>query len=161
MLWASCLPLTSLAAPLLPLRTALRHARDADGPLGIPPALATVDAALELDSWLDDVAVHRPVLLVVDDVQWADQSSLDALMYVLAGHADRRVGVLVTLRPASVPSSTAYGAGLPTCGVCRGCASWSWADWTGLAPAISSRRCSGGRDVTLCGSGLTVLRLAT
>ena len=31
-------------------------------------------------------------------MQWADQSSLDVLMYVLAGRADRRLGVLLTMR---------------------------------------------------------------
>ena len=31
-------------------------------------------------------------------MQWADQSSLDVLMYVLAGRPDRRLGVLLTMR---------------------------------------------------------------
>jgi DNA-binding CsgD family transcriptional regulator len=38
------------------------------------------------------------VLLVVDDLQWADQSSLDVLMYVLAGLAGRRLAVVATVR---------------------------------------------------------------
>src|SRR4051812_48351434 len=45
-LWAPCLPLTSLAAPLLPLHTALRDAAD-------PPPLHTANAVLEFDAWLD------------------------------------------------------------------------------------------------------------
>jgi len=90
-IWASCLPLTSLAVPLLPLRSAVRSFPDA-------PDLGTTDAVLAFDGWLDEVTAHRPMLLVVDDVQWADQSSLDVLMYVLAGHADRRLGVLLTMR---------------------------------------------------------------
>jgi DNA-binding CsgD family transcriptional regulator len=89
--WASCLPLTSLAVPLLPLRSALRSFPDA-------PDLGTTDAVLAFDAWLDRTTADRPVLLVVDDVQWADQSSLDVLMYVLAGRADRRLGVLLTMR---------------------------------------------------------------
>jgi DNA-binding CsgD family transcriptional regulator len=90
-IWASCLPLTSLAVPLLPLRSALRS-------FAGTPDLGTADAVLAFDAWLDRTTAERPVLLVVDDVQWADQSSLDVLMYVLAGRADRRLGVLLTMR---------------------------------------------------------------
>ena len=98
-IWASCLPLTSLAVPLLPLRSALRHsAAGATGPLGSPPVLGAADALLEFDSWLDLVSVHRPAILVVDDVQWADQSSLDVLLYVLAGRRDRALGLIIMIR---------------------------------------------------------------
>jgi DNA-binding CsgD family transcriptional regulator len=89
--WASCLPLTSLAVPLLPLRSALRSFPGA-------PDLGTTDAVLAFDAWLTQTSAQRPVVLVVDDVQWADQSSLDVLMYVLAGRPDRRLGVLLTMR---------------------------------------------------------------
>ncbi|WP_308200811.1 LuxR C-terminal-related transcriptional regulator [Actinoplanes sp. M2I2] len=81
-LWVPCLPLASLAAPLLPLRSAM-------------PAFSTV---LEFDDHLEQLAAERPVLLVVDDLQWADQSSLDVLMYVIAGRAERRLAVLTTIR---------------------------------------------------------------
>jgi hypothetical protein len=90
-IWASCLPLTSLAVPLLPLRSALRLFPAA-------PDLGTTDAVLAFDAWLDRTADDHPMVLVVDDVQWADQSSLDVLMYVLAGRPDRRLGVLLTMR---------------------------------------------------------------
>ena len=38
------------------------------------------------------------MLLVVDDLQWADQSSLDVLMFLLAGPQWRRLAVLTTIR---------------------------------------------------------------
>ena len=47
-------------------------------------------------------AQQRPVVLVVDDLHWADQSTLDVLMYVLAGLADRRLAVLATIRSGEV-----------------------------------------------------------
>jgi DNA-binding CsgD family transcriptional regulator len=97
-LWAPCLPLTSLAVPFLPLMSALREwgaARD------VPvPVLGGVgdEGPAGLDGWLDGQSRQRPVVLVVDDLQWADQSSMDALMYVLAGLAGRRLAVVTTVR---------------------------------------------------------------
>jgi len=102
-LWASCLPMTSLAVPFLPLATALR---DWTGERGETlPQLGRQDTSggsllMAFDGWLADVCRRRPIVLVVDDVQWADQSSLDVLMYVLAGPMDRRLAVIVTLRTA-------------------------------------------------------------
>jgi DNA-binding CsgD family transcriptional regulator/tetratricopeptide (TPR) repeat protein len=88
-LWASCLPLGSLTAPFLPLRGA--------GPSD-PAFWTATDILVRYDAWLDELTAERPVLLVVDDVQWADQSSLDVLMYVIAGRADRRLAIIVTIR---------------------------------------------------------------
>jgi DNA-binding CsgD family transcriptional regulator/tetratricopeptide (TPR) repeat protein len=41
---------------------------------------------------------HRPAVLVIDDVQWADATSLDVLSYLLAGVRAQRLLVLITLR---------------------------------------------------------------
>jgi DNA-binding CsgD family transcriptional regulator len=97
-LWAPCLPLTSLAVPFLPLTSALRAW--AAGQQVPVPALggSTGDGPAGFDNWLDHLCRQRPVLLVVDDLQWADQSSLDVLMYVLAGLASRRLAVVTTVR---------------------------------------------------------------
>lgn len=86
---AACLPLTSLASPLLPLRTAIP-----DGSAFQPGD----GAVLVFDGWLDRAATRRPVVLAVDDLQWADESTLDVLMYVIASRAERRLAVVVTLR---------------------------------------------------------------
>jgi DNA-binding CsgD family transcriptional regulator len=97
-LWAACLPLTSLAVPFLPLASALRTwAADRDVPVPVLGGSAG-DGPAGFDAWLDELCRQRPVLLVVDDLQWADQSSLDVLMYVLAGFAGRRLAVLTTVR---------------------------------------------------------------
>ncbi|MGZ5400510.1 MAG: helix-turn-helix transcriptional regulator [Nocardioides sp.] len=56
----------------------------------VPPLVATV---------LDRIADTTPLTLVLDDVQWADGTSLDLLAYVLAGFDfGQRLGVLVTYR---------------------------------------------------------------
>jgi hypothetical protein len=84
LLWTVCLPLSSLATPLMPLRA-------------VGPELVD-DPLLEMDAWLDRCAADGPTVLVVDDVQWADASTLDVLHYVIAGPAGRRFGLVLTLR---------------------------------------------------------------
>jgi DNA-binding CsgD family transcriptional regulator/tetratricopeptide (TPR) repeat protein len=105
-LWAPCLPLTSLAVPFLPLISALREwaaGRDAPAPMLHPSTgRAAGDGPVEFDAWLDDLCRTRAVVLVVDDLQWADQSTLDVLMYVLAGLAGRRLAVVTTVRSGEV-----------------------------------------------------------
>jgi hypothetical protein len=56
-----------------------------------------------LDAWLQEVASAAPVVLLVDDLQLADESTLDVLMYLVAGPADRRFALLATVRSQSVP----------------------------------------------------------
>ena len=44
-------------------------------------------------------------MLVVDDLQWADGQTLDALLYVLAGPVERPLGVVLTVRSTDVGPS--------------------------------------------------------
>jgi hypothetical protein len=101
-LWAPCLPLSSLAVPFLPLMTALRGwaaGRDVPAPsFGESNSAGTLYAPVEFSAWLDQQSGQRPVLLVVDDLQWADQSTLDVLMYALAALSGRRVAMVATVR---------------------------------------------------------------
>jgi DNA-binding CsgD family transcriptional regulator len=98
LIWGSCLPLTSLAVPFLPLASAVRGwAAGRDVPVPVLGGSAG-DGPAGFDGWLDELCRQRAVLLAVDDLQWADQSSLDVLMYVLAGLAGRRLAVVATVR---------------------------------------------------------------
>ncbi|MEM9177346.1 MAG: AAA family ATPase [Myxococcota bacterium] len=57
--------------------------------------------------WIERVAETQTIVLVVEDLQWADPSTLDALLF-LARRADRaRLLLVVTLRPATTTSGTA------------------------------------------------------
>ena len=50
------------------------------------------------DGWLDHLCVHGPAILVIEDLHWADQFTLDTLMYVIAGPASRPLAVVLTMR---------------------------------------------------------------
>jgi predicted ATPase len=101
-LWGTCLPLLSTTMPFLPLAAAARdwaHTQAAPAPALRQPGLAARgDAPAAFDAWLSELCARQPVLLVVDDLQWADQSSLDVLMFLLAGPQWRRLAVLATIR---------------------------------------------------------------
>ncbi|GGI47069.1 DNA-binding CsgD family transcriptional regulator [Agromyces flavus] len=98
----TCLPLTSMSIPFLPIRSALRA-----NPHLVAPPEAPVDGgerefALRFDAWLDEQTARTPVVLVVDDVQWADRSTLDTLMYAIAGSPSRRLAIVMTLRAGEI-----------------------------------------------------------
>lgn len=102
----ACLPLTSLKIPFVALRAAIRTAPQLDG-LNAPwvgtGASGAADAViLDLDNWLSRMCTIQPVVLIVDDLQWADQGTLDALMFLIAGPRDRRLSILATLRSAEL-----------------------------------------------------------
>ncbi|PQZ92992.1 hypothetical protein CQ018_11080 [Arthrobacter sp. MYb227] len=98
----ACLPLTSLKIPFIALRTALRAAPQLDGLdaplLGTGTSGATDAVIIDLDNWLSRMCRIQPVVIIVDDLQWADQGTLDALMFLIAGPGDRRLSILATLR---------------------------------------------------------------
>lgn len=98
-----CLPLQTVKLPLLPLRNALRSC-SAPGATECLAEFEVADRAPRaLDAWLETATSSTPVIVIVDDLQWADQSTLDVLLYLLAGPADRRLAVLVTVRTHALP----------------------------------------------------------
>jgi len=77
----------------------LARARAAVAAASMPLQSALLD---QVGRVLQEVARHRPLLLVVEDLQWADQASLDTLLHVglrLRGH---RILIVGTFRPADV-----------------------------------------------------------
>jgi DNA-binding CsgD family transcriptional regulator len=51
-----------------------------------------------IDALVMTIASQRPTVLVIDDVQWADLASRDALAYLVAGFRRQRLAVLTTYR---------------------------------------------------------------
>lgn len=100
----ACLPLASLTIPFLALRAAIRQAPLFDG--AADPFVGTGDSddavMVAIDDRLTRLCLIQPVVLVVDDLQWADQGTLDALMFLIAGPSDRRLSILATLRSGEV-----------------------------------------------------------
>ncbi len=97
-----CLPLTNMSVPFLPLRSALRTLG-----AGRPGDLATPtfengqskdSVPVLLDAWLEAQCEDHPVALFVDDLHWADQSTLDVIMYLVAGPRTRRLALVATIR---------------------------------------------------------------
>ena len=114
-LTGSCLDIGD-ASPLHPLRQALRRldadlapaaaasvrallamfAEDAAGPDGAGALLERVARGLSV------IAGGRPVVLVLDDLQWVDRTTRQLLLYLLAGLGDLQLSVLAAVRSESL-----------------------------------------------------------
>jgi hypothetical protein len=82
------------------------------GPSAEANAFATYAAVLGL---LANAAAREPILVVIDDVQFLDKASSDALGFILRRLRDEAIAVLIGLRTEE--PSTFEGDGLPTLGV--------------------------------------------
>ncbi len=88
------------------LRTTRGECRDHLAPHGtlddLLPALNDSSgglALLQIGTAVDAIQADGPTVLVVDDLQWSDPSSLDALSYLVAGFvAGQRLAILCTYR---------------------------------------------------------------
>ena len=56
-----------------------------------------------VDTVLQRLAAKQPTVLVVDDLQWADVSSLDMLAYLVAGFRGQRLALVATIREENQP----------------------------------------------------------
>jgi DNA-binding CsgD family transcriptional regulator len=116
-LWGRCVRFGSVDSPYLPFVNALAGWLEAAKPTKRSEILDTVDGVGELlpslrrrasdrpvrllavvDGLVSAIAASGPTILVVDDVQWADPASRDALAYLIAGFRRQRLLLLATLR---------------------------------------------------------------
>lgn len=86
------LPLTT-RVPNLAVRSLLKQAgalEQADATHRPPP--------LALDEAVDRLLADGPVVIALDDLHWADPSTLDAVMFLAGGAEDRPLAIVATLR---------------------------------------------------------------
>ncbi|MFC5265452.1 AAA family ATPase [Kribbella qitaiheensis] len=116
-LWGRCVRFGAVDAPYVALIGALKGWVESAEPHELSDVLDTVPAAGQLlpslsggdpesavrllslvDALVMAIASHRPTVLVVDDVQWADPASRDGLAYLVAGFRGQRLAVVTTYR---------------------------------------------------------------
>jgi DNA-binding NarL/FixJ family response regulator len=80
--------------------------RDEPGFETLPPDAKLLRAFDLAGVAISTLAGIRPLALLIDDVQWADDDTLRLLRYVVRSDADRPVFLLLTIRPDEVASVT-------------------------------------------------------
>ena len=100
-------PLSGCLPSLSPLHRRALMAIDGDAIEPAPDRLVVFQATLTL---LGEAGGRRPLLVIVDDLQWLDRSSASALGFVARRLASLPVGLLAVSRPA--PESFSEHAGL-------------------------------------------------
>ena len=72
--------------------------------LGAPPPEGPSMLMMVVDALLSRVIARGPTVLVVDDVQWADPATWDALSYLVAGFGRQRLALVTTHRDEATVS---------------------------------------------------------
>ncbi|MFJ4207801.1 AAA family ATPase [Paenarthrobacter sp. NPDC089675] len=98
----AALPLKSLDIHYHALRSAFRSADSLASPRPFSPGAVGTEAPQFIDQWIESVTARRPLLLAIDDLQWADADTLDMLMFIIAGPVDRPLGIVGTVRSEAV-----------------------------------------------------------
>ena len=93
---------------LLPELTAAGRAAGAGGPV----ALDQGRMFAQLEAVLDKVSAPAPLLLVIEDLHWADRSSLEFLAYLYYGLGWQRLAIVCTYRDDEAPAVPELGAWL-------------------------------------------------
>ncbi|WP_371401716.1 AAA family ATPase [Kribbella sp. NBC_00662] len=117
-LWGSCIHFGGASVPFAPItgilkdwlaraepreRAEILEGMDALPLFGGGGSVDSTRVPVLADVVLNRIAVRRRVVVVVDDLQWADIASLDVLSYLLAGFRDQRLALLATCRTEERP----------------------------------------------------------
>src|SRR5829696_5719692 len=82
----------------------------------VDPGAARVERSESFAAWrrlVEEMAASRPLVLVVEDLHWADPAMLEFLEHLCASAAGVGLLVVVTARPELFERQPAWGAGVP------------------------------------------------
>jgi tetratricopeptide (TPR) repeat protein len=98
-------------------REAGRLLADLVAPTPVAPLLETevsTDATRTVSAfsdWIRRLARHKPVVMLVEQVQWTDQGSLDLLQYLIRALRRERVFLVISARPEATEQVPAWMTG--------------------------------------------------
>ncbi len=72
------------------------------GPGASAPAASQERLKRELAGFLEDVAGDKPLVLFIEDIHWADASTVDLLAYIVTRLGNSRLFTIVTFRPSEL-----------------------------------------------------------
>ena len=89
-------------------RLRARAAQVQEQPVGAPGGAAVAQSHIfaEYTAVLQQVAAHYPLLLILDDLQWADASSLGLLFHLMRSIGQSRILILGAYRPEEMAAAT-------------------------------------------------------
>jgi DNA-binding SARP family transcriptional activator len=90
---------------------ALAVAEGLDAVLGLGPDGSPAQPAWAVRRLVEALALQRPLVLVFDDLQWAEPTLLDLIEYVVEGARDLPVLVLCLARPEFLDERRSWGGG--------------------------------------------------
>jgi DNA-binding CsgD family transcriptional regulator len=93
-----CLDLVGAGVPYLAIAEALRPLPSSPFAAGAPSGRRRLSVYSDVRQVLEREAETRPVVLVVEDIHWADVSTLDLLSYVATSAPELRLLLVVTAR---------------------------------------------------------------
>lgn len=72
------------------------------GPGAAPPAPSQERLKRELAAFVGDISENTPLVLFIEDIHWADASTVDLLAYVLTRLGSHRLLTIITFRPSEL-----------------------------------------------------------
>ena len=72
------------------------------GPAGLAAPASQERLKRELVSFVGDIAGEKPLILFIEDIHWADASTVDLLAYLLTRLSSSRLFTIITFRPSEL-----------------------------------------------------------